>query len=55
MSNRDKDAWVAALDGVRMVGSSLGIMAAMVAMSVGRVGNQGCSGGWLGLTLYRWQ
>lgn len=38
---------------VHMVGSLAGIMKAMVAMPLGRIGGEECGGGWLRLALYR--
>lgn len=38
--------------GVRMFGSLVGIMAAAVAMSLGHLGGEGCSGGWIKCILY---
>lgn len=35
----------------RMLGSPVSIMVVVVAMTLGRMGGDGCSGGWLGLVL----
>lgn len=40
---------------VHMVGSSVGTMAEMVALPLGRVGDERCSEGWFGHVLCRWQ